>query len=265
MKNEIQGCNVIGLLGGKFEHTLDLTRRVYDVNAVAPTITTCGGGNTEPKIMEEKGYRFYNQAWETIKDNDCKSGDIVDAFNKKINDSGISPTITTRPEGFKTAILLIDEPSNQQDRMEITEMKEYQLSDKMKKYINSYDDRYIVNDNALTLNKEIAPAITTREGCARADSCSYISDELPQNYNIANKDITPYQIRKLTERECGRLMGVKDDDISKIGKNLSRSAQYHMFGDSIVTSCLMAIFGKMFNVDYESKIKELTKKITGEG
>ena len=198
-KKEVKGCKVVGLLGGKFEHTFDLIRRVYDVNAVAPTITTCGGGNIEPKIME------------------------------------------------------------------ITEMKEYQLSDKMKKYINSYDDRYIVNDNALTLNKEIAPAITTREGCARADSCSYISDELPQNYNIANKDITPYQIRKLTERECGRLMGVKDDDISKIGKNLSRSAQYHTFGDSIVTACLMAIFGKMFNVDYERKIKELTKKITGEG
>lgn len=193
-KKEIKDCKVVGLLGGKFEHTHDLIRRVYDVNAVASTITTCAGGNTEPKIMEE-----------------------------------------------------------------------YTLSDQMKKYINSYDDRYIVNDNALTINKEIAPAITTREGCARADSCSYMSDELPQNYNIANKDITPYRIRKLTERECGRLMGVKDDDIAKIGKNLSRSAQYHMFGDSIVTSCLMAIFGKMFNVDYESKIKELTKKLTGEG
>ena len=194
MKNEIKDCKVVGLLGGKFEHTHDLIRRVYDVNAVAPTITTCAGGNTEPKIMEE-----------------------------------------------------------------------YTLFDQMKKYINSYDDRYIVNDNALTINKEIAPAITTREGCVRADSCSYMSDELPQNYNIANKDIIPYRIRKLTERECGRLMGVKDDDIAKIGKNLSRSAQYHMFGDSIVTSCLMAIFGKMFNVDYESKIKELTKNLTGEG
>ena len=73
------------------------------------------------------------------------------------------------------------------------------------------------------------------------------------------------RIRKLTERECGRLMGVKDDDIAKIGKNLSRTAMMHCFGDSIVTSCLMAIFGKMFNVDYESKIKELTKNLTGEG
>lgn len=253
MKNEIKDCKVVGLLGGKFEHTHDLIRRVYDVNAVAPTITTCAGGNTEPKI------------WEMIKDNDCKSGDIVDAFNKKVNDSGISPTITMHPEGFKTAILLVDESSNKQERIRISKMEEYQLSDKMKKYINSYDDRYIVNDNALTINKEIAPAITTREGCARADSCSYMSDELPQNYNVANKDITHYQIRKLTERECGRLMGVKDDDIAKIGKNLSRSAQYHMFGDSIVTACLMAIFGKMFNVDYEGKIKELTKNLTREG
>lgn len=44
MKSEVKGCKVIGRLGGKFEHTLDLTRRVYDVNAIAPTITTCGGG-----------------------------------------------------------------------------------------------------------------------------------------------------------------------------------------------------------------------------
>lgn len=230
MKNEIQGCNVIGLLGGKFEHTLDLTRRVYDVNAVAPTITTCGGGNTEPKIMEEKGYRFYNQAWETIKNHDCKQGDIVDAFNKKVNDSGISPTITTRPEGFKTAILLVDKALNKQN--------------------------LAVWDGFNQKVRKDSDTIGTLTGNCHKD--------LKRNgQGIIEKDND--RIRKLTERECGRLMGVKDDDISKIGKNLSRSAQYHMFGDSIVTSCLMAIFGKMFNVDYESKIKELTKKITGEG
>lgn len=228
--NEVKGCKVVGRLGGKFENTLDSTRRVYDVNAVAPTITTCGGGNTEPKIMEEKGYRFYNQAWETIKNHDCKQGDIVDAFNKKVNDSGISPTITTRPEGFKTAILLVDEPQ--------TEGK-----------------KFIVFDDY--------------NGCVKADQSSVGTltrncgnDAIRNGVKIIEKE-SLYRIRKLTERECGRLMGVKDDDISKIGKNLSRSAQYHMFGDSIVTACLMAIFGKMFNADYESKIKELTKKLTG--
>lgn len=73
-----------------------------------------------------------------------------------------------------------------------------------------------------------------------------------------------YRVRKLTERECGRLMGVKDEDIDRIAKNTSRSAQYHCYGDSIVTTCLMAIFGKMCDVDYKTKIGELTKNLTGE-
>lgn len=72
------------------------------------------------------------------------------------------------------------------------------------------------------------------------------------------------RVRKLTERECGRLMGVKDEDIDRIAKNISRSAQYHCYGDSIVTTCLMAIFGEMCDVDYKTKIGELTKNLTGE-
>lgn len=70
-----------------------------------------------------------------------------------------------------------------------------------------------------------------------------------------------YRVRKLTERECGKLMGVKSVDIAKIGKNLSKSAQYHCFGDSIVTTCLMALFGEMLDIDYKTKIKELTEDL----
>jgi site-specific DNA-cytosine methylase len=182
--------------------------------------------------MEEKMYRFYNQAWETIKNHDCKQGDIVDAFNKKVNDIGISPTITTRPEGFKTAILVVDEPKQQKESI-------------------VFDDY----NNCIKADQSSVGTLTRNCGIGAIRS----------GVKIVEKEECDYRVRKLTERECGRLMGVKDDDISKIGKNLSRSAQYHTFGDSIVTACLMAIFGKMFNVDYESKIKELTKKITGEG
>lgn len=70
-----------------------------------------------------------------------------------------------------------------------------------------------------------------------------------------------YRVRKLTERECGKLMGVKPCDIVKIGKNLSKSAQYHCFGDSIVTTCLMALFGQMLNVDWKSKVENTVKEI----
>ena len=53
------------------------------------------------------------------------------------------------------------------------------------------------------------------------------------------------RIRKLTPKECFRLMGVKDEDYYKIAKNQSNSSLYHLAGDSIVVDVLMAIFKEM--------------------
>lgn len=55
-----------------------------------------------------------------------------------------------------------------------------------------------------------------------------------------------HRIRKLTPRECFRLMGVKDEDFDKIKDELSQTWLYHLAGDSIVVNVLMAIFGMMF-------------------
>ena len=67
------------------------------------------------------------------------------------------------------------------------------------------------------------------------------------------------RIRKLTPRECGRLMGVKDEDITKITEHQTNALSYHLFGDSIVTTCLMAIFGELLDIDWKEKIKEVSK------
>ena len=40
-----------------------------------------------------------------MNENEMDNGDTLNAFNKSIDKSGTSPTITTRPEGFKTAII----------------------------------------------------------------------------------------------------------------------------------------------------------------
>ena len=53
------------------------------------------------------------------------------------------------------------------------------------------------------------------------------------------------RIRKLTERERFRLMGVKDDDFDKIAVNQSKTSLCHLSGDSIVVDVLMAIFKEM--------------------
>ena len=55
-------------------------------------------------------------------------------------------------------------------------------------------------------------------------------------------------------------MGVKDEDIDKIGQHLSTSAQYHCYGDSIVTTCLMAIFGELLDVEWKDKVEHIYDK-----
>lgn len=83
-----------------------------------------------------------------------------------------------------------------------------------------------------------------------------------------------YRIRKLTPRECGRLMGLPDSDIDLIEhhplvlnehgdwvapdgmtlqeikkQRISESQQYKMYGNSIVVQVLMGIFTQMFRKD----------------
>lgn len=60
-------------------------------------------------IAKEKYGRMGKQAVETIKENmeEIRDGYTINSFNKTIDKSGLSPTLTTRPEGFKTAILPI--------------------------------------------------------------------------------------------------------------------------------------------------------------
>lgn len=53
---------------------------------------------------------------------------------------------------------------------------------------------------------------------------------------------TLYRIRKLTPRECGRLMGVDDSDIDKMETVNSNSQLYRQFGDSIVVDVMCAMF-----------------------
>lgn len=70
------------------------------------------------------------------------------------------------------------------------------------------------------------------------------------------------RIRKLTPKECFRLMGVKDEDFNLVKNNQSESSLYHLAGDSIVTTVLMAVFGELLNIDYKNKIYDLVETLT---
>jgi DNA (cytosine-5)-methyltransferase 1 len=64
-----------------------------------------------------------------------------------------------------------------------------------------------------------------------------------------------FRIRKLTPRECFRLMGVDDADIDKIqATGLSNSAQYKLAGNSIVVDVLFHLFRKLF-IEPEQEVR----------
>ena len=146
------------------------------------------------------------------------------------------------------------------DLLENNVPENYYLSEKMKIYIVSANSKYKVSNENLKINRSIACSKATREGCSRADTSDYICPALNEDVQLnINQDLSNYKVRKLTERECFRLMGVKDEDFDKISPNQSKSKLYHLAGDSIVTTCLMALFGQMLDVDWEEKIREVTK------
>ena len=67
--------------------------------------------------------------------------------------------------------------------------------------------------------------------------------------------IIRFAIRKLTPRECFRLMDVDDKDIDTIqAAGISNSQQYKLAGNSIVVNCLYHLFRKMF-IDTEPEYK----------
>lgn len=74
-------------------------------------------------------------------------------------------------------------------------------------------------------------------------------------HGYANSHIaTQYRIRKLTPRECGRLMGVSDEDISKMAAVNSNTQLYKQFGNSIVVDVMCAMFRNL-NIDQGSEIR----------
>ena len=64
---------------------------------------------------------------------------------------------------------------------------------------------------------------------------------------MTKKKIKKVRVRKLTERECFRLMGLKDSEIDKlVNSGISRGQLYKIAGNSIVVDVLENIFRTMF-------------------
>ena len=253
---------------GNYHQSLHEASRIVSREGISPAVKENHGTIT---AVDEP--RFFKQAFETIKREPCEIGDTVDAFNQKVNNSGVSPTVTTRPEGFKKAVLVVDEPKD----YEYAGVAVHPVSKKLEfdGYKDSPCPTLLATDwkcPKTVLEEKAEPIIYDDfNGRIKADQTAISTlttncgnDAKGNGVKIIEPKQTDFRVRKLTERECFRLQGVKDTDFAKIRQNQSKSSCYHLAGDSITTSVLMALFGQMLGIDWRSKVDELVDELQGE-
>jgi DNA (cytosine-5)-methyltransferase 1 len=151
------------------------------------------------------------------------------------------------------------------DMLEDNVDEKYYLSDKQIKDVqgwNAYEKPF--ENMEKTDKSNISPTLDTRCDClgvcvgtyqyAKSDNFMQGKDRLQLGKEVSDtlqttqKEAIVYnnlRIRKLTPKECFRLMGVKDEDFENCAKNQSDASLYHLAGDSIVVNVLMSIFKEL--------------------
>lgn len=234
--------NVIGSLQAKFEST----SRIYDVMGCSPTLSTMQGGNREPKILEVKQLGFMD------------NGTGKHQSNTVYDENALCPNITTVEGGGTKQIKICESqivamrgrnPDNPSDRT-AGNPTEQRLEVNMQGTSNCLTS--VQKDNLLLENniQKVGQISSNGSQCGTVISDNGISANLVAGtHGYANSHIaTQYRIRKLTPRECGRLMGVSDEDIDKMAAVNSNTQLYKQFGNSIVVDVMCAMF-KNLNIN----------------
>ena len=163
------------------------------------------------------------------------------------NSQGIANTLTTVQ---KDNLVLEKVASCNQAVIELVDLEKYYLPENSKDY-NNYDkskvDKYICPINPIQIGN------SANFGNAVSNSDVLYTIRASQPNGTLKED---YRIRKLTPKECWRLMGFTDGDYFKArqaledrfynGKDRSNSQMYKMAGNSIVVDVLEGIFKQMF-------------------
>jgi DNA (cytosine-5)-methyltransferase 1 len=197
------------------------TGRVYDSEYICPAINTMGGGQREPKFLVVDGI--------AIRTNNEKGYDIAqdsDTINLE------QPNSKTRRGRVGKQIAQTIMTSTEQAVVE--------------KEIISCEIRH--DKGIVTYKGNVMGALRTISECGDKHIISYVVDRETgkpvKSYN--------YQIRKLTPRECFRLMGFKDIDFTKAKYKFDKESDliYEIMNEDILES------------DKVKKIEDMGIKVT---
>lgn len=206
----------------------------YDKNAVSPTLDTCGGGNTQVKILVENNIDPINI---NVIGNYTPSGHDA---SRIVHPGGVAPTVK---ENHGTVTATID-----------------------KKWISTKGVKYITDPKrglCTDINADISQTITAvgqsnwtgsfvSPDIDHLEKSTTIGSTEPTRIHLkdgsvvtSNDDLSKYRIRKLTPKECWRLMGFDDVDFEKAEKVCSNTQLYKQAGNSIVVNVLEGILSAL--------------------
>ena len=195
-----------------------------------------------------------------------------------VDENGLAPTVKEN-HGTVTAVAINFEfPPKQELKLKLKDMLEdevdekYYLSDKMINFFYKNEQVQKEKGNGFRFNvtdgNVIAKTITTRAGSRMDDNFLKIKeanepmiyDDRDKGWGVKITDICPTQrasrsgikciqndlrIRKLTPKECWRLMGFDDEEFEKASKVNSNTQLYKQAGNSIVVNVLISILKEL--------------------
>ena len=262
---------VIGQMDNTIDHTFESANRVYDVGGVSPTINTCGGGGLQPKILEDKtivamrGRNPNNPSDRTagspteqrLEPNTQDMSNCLTSVQKDNLVMERQVLTPKRTEYGKQIRKAYESKQIQESRHNMTELEPRQ--DNISNTLTTVQKDNLLLEKPLLLGgvgKENEFGSQYRQGnrVYSSDACAMALNSQPVGNAGGNSYLynVGYRIRKLTPRECGRLMGVSDEDISKMAAVNSNTQLYKQFGNSIVVDVMCAMFR---NLNIEQEIK----------
>ena len=174
-----------------------------------------------------------------MKDVALKSGRNI---NERIVNPQIAKTISCRGATDQRADVTNFTIDNCNEELKVKDVKQF-ISNKYKNFIeeNGYIPEMFNPYNTSEI-KDIAPTQTTQCGSTTSSATVLKHEAL--------------RIRKLTPKECWRLMGFDDEDFEKASKVNSNTQLYKQAGNSIVVNVLVEILKKLILTEEIEKEKK---------
>lgn len=241
-------CVQLGQLYGTEKEPNPQAGRIYDAEGISPTVDTCSGGNRMPKVVVREPSELQKEVCNKALENKLmKPFDIIDYTysnarldeinngkikTKNSTDNQVANTITTNAENMGVCV-----PYSNDAQPFI------QIAGDSVIVREASKNGYAVASEGDSINLEY-PNSTTRRGRVGKQVAQTLLTSDQQAVCVPN-----LRIRKLTPKECWRLMGFNDIDFENAEKVNSNSQLYKQAGNSIVVNVLMAIFKELFITD----------------